>query len=112
MYQRPNRRDANHAEIVGVFESLDCSVLDVSAAPCGFDLIVGYKTQAIAVEVKDGSKPPSARKLTLNENNAHNAWRGPKCVVKNNDEAVLVAKLLRARHFAVLEGSITDRMSA
>mgnify|MGYP001582286321 CR=1 FL=1 len=106
------RRDENHAEIKGVFESLDCSVIDVAGAPCGFDLIVGYKTQAIAVEVKDGSKPPSARKLTLNENNAHNAWRGPKCVVKNNDEAVLVAKLLRARHFSVVSDAIADKASA
>lgn len=112
MRRYANRKDANHGSIREVFESLDCSVLDISDCACGFDLICGYKTQAIAVEVKDGEKPPSARKLTLNENNAHNAWRGPKAIVTSNDEAVLVAKLLRARHFAVLEGAIADNLGA
>lgn len=87
-------------------------MLDVASCPCGFDLIVGYKTQAIAVEVKDGDKPPSARKLTENEFSAHLNWRGPKCIVETNDQAVLVAKLLRQRHFAVLEGAIADNLSA
>lgn len=105
---RAARRDANHSEIKGVFESLDCSVLDVAGIPCGFDLIVGYKTQAICVEVKDGAKPPSAQKLTPNEFSAHLNWRGPKAIVKNNDEAVVVAKLLRRRHFAVMESLDAD----
>ncbi len=112
MYQRPNRRDANQPEIVGVFESLDCSVLDVSVAPCGFDLIVGYKTQAIAVEVKDGSKPPSARKLTQNEFSAHLNWRGPKAIITTNAEAVALVKKMRAQHFAVADSELADRLGA
>lgn len=103
--RRAARRDENHGSIKDVFESLDCSVLDVAGIPCGFDLIVGYKTQAIAVEVKDGEKPPSAQKLTPNEFSAHLNWRGPKAIVTNNDEAILVAKLLRQRHFYVVEGT-------
>lgn len=110
--RRAARRDENHAEVKAVFESLDCSVLDVAGIPCGFDLIVGYKTQAIAVEVKDGEKPPSARKLTENEFSAHLNWRGPKAIVKNNDEALLVVKLLRSRHFSVMEGDFADRLGA
>lgn len=106
------RRDANHGEIKAVFEGMDMSVLDVASAPCGFDLVVGYKTQAILVEVKDGTKPESARKLTDNEARAHLNWRGPKAIVKNNDEAVLVAKLLRARHFAVVEDKCADLLGS
>mgnify|MGYP001576960825 FL=1 len=106
------RKDANHNSISEVFESLDCSVLDISQTPCGFDVVVGYKTQAILCEIKDGSKPPSARKLTLNENTAHNNWRGPKAIVTTNDEAVLVAKLLRARHFSVVSDAIADKLNA
>lgn len=108
--RRAARRDANHSSIKDVFESFDCSVLDIASTPCGFDLVIGYKTQAILVEVKDGEKPPSARKLTENEFSAHLNWRGPKAIVTNNDEAVAVAKLLRARHFAVMEGAIADRL--
>lgn len=110
--RRAARRDANQGEIVGVFASLDCSVLDIASTPCGFDLVVGYKTQAILVEVKDGSKPPSARQLTPNEHSAHLNWRGPKAIVKNNEEAVAVAKLLRSRHFAVLESALADLSGA
>lgn len=110
MRRYANRKDENHGSVKAVFESLDCSVIDVSDAPCGFDLIVGYKTQAIAVEVKDGDKPPSARKLTLNENNAHNAWRGPKAIVKSQEEAIAVAKLLRSRHFSIMEGLLADNL--
>lgn len=97
------RKDANHGAIIGVFEALHCSVADVSGCPCGFDLVVGMGTAAILVEVKDGEKPASARKLTENEAVQHLRWKGPKAIVTNTDEAAVVAKLLRSRHFAVLE---------
>lgn len=109
---RYGRKDANQNELVAVWESLDCSVLDISQSPVGFDVVVGYKTQAILVEIKDGTKPPSARKLTENEFSAHLNWRGPKAIVKNNEEALAVVKLLRARHFSVMEGELADRMSS
>jgi hypothetical protein len=110
--RRAARRDANQGEIVGVFQALDCSVLDIASTPCGFDLVVGYKTQAILVEVKDGAKPPSARKLTENEHSAHLNWHGPKAIVKSNAEAVAVAQLLRSRHFAVMESALADLVGA
>lgn len=110
--RRAARRDENHAEIKGVFERLHCSVIDVASCPCGFDLIVGYETQAIAVEVKNGEKCESARQLTENEKLAHLHWRGPKAIVKNNDEAAAVANLLRRRHYSVMEGAAADRLGA
>jgi hypothetical protein len=110
--RRAARRDENHGTIRAVFEGLDCSILDVASCPCGFDLIVGYKTQAVAVEVKDGAKPPSARKLTENEFSAHLNWRGPKAIVTNNEEAAAVVALLRRRHFAVMEGAAADFLGA
>ncbi len=106
--RRAARRDANQGSLIAVFEALDCSVLDIASTPCGFDLVCGYKTQAILVEVKDGSKPPSARKLTENEHSAHLNWRGPKAIVTNNDEAVAVAQLLRKRHFSVMESAFEE----
>lgn len=110
MRRYANRKDSNHGSIREVFESLDCSILDVSDCACGFDLIVGYKTQACAIEVKDGSKPPSAQKLTPNEHSAHLNWRGPKEIVTNNEQAVAVAQRLRQYHFYVQDGLNADRL--
>lgn len=102
--RRAARRDENHGSIKAAFQALDMSVLDIASTPCGFDLVVGYKTQAILVEVKDGEKPPSARKLTDNEALAHFKWQGPKAIVTNVGDACHVAQLLRERHFSVMEG--------
>lgn len=104
--RRAARKDDNHGDIKGVFESLHCSVIDVSGTPCGYDLIVGYGTVAMPVEVKDGAKVPSARKLTENEARAHMHWKGPQAIVTCVDEAIAVAKLLRKRHFAIAGGSV------
>lgn len=40
------------------------------------------------MEVKDGSKPPSARKLTPDEARWHAQWKGPVFVVNNVSEAL------------------------
>lgn len=106
------KRDANHSEVVGIFEQFDCSVIDCASGGIGWDLIVGYKTQAIMIEVKNPKRSEAQRKLTPTEHSAHINWRGPKAIVTHNEDAILVAKLLRQRHFAVLEGAIADNLSA
>lgn len=103
--RRACRKDANHNEIKSIFGQLNCSVIDVSGCPCGFDLVVGYGDTCIMVEVKDGAKPKSARKLTDNEELAHMRWKGPKAIVTNTDEAFAVASLLRHRHFRIVRSS-------
>ena len=40
------------------------------------------------MEIKDGSKPPSARKLTPGEQQWHETWKGQVCVVRNVEEAL------------------------
>ena len=60
--------DRNHAETVRVFRAMGCDVLDVSAQSLvSVDLIVSRGIRYALVEVKDGAKPPSARKLTPRE---------------------------------------------
>lgn len=58
------RRDANEPEIVEALRRCGAGVwrLDTPA-----DLLVGFRGRFVTMEVKDGSKPPSARKLTPDE---------------------------------------------
>ena len=64
MSKHARRADSNHAEIVGAFRSFGAAVVDVHSLPGALDLLVGFGGRLVLVEVKDGSKPPSARKLT------------------------------------------------
>ena len=87
--RRAARTDANHVEIINAFRALGCSVQDLSAVGRGVpDIIVGHRGANYLVEIKDGSKHPSARRLTSDQVTWHNAWRGQNCVIKSVDEVV------------------------
>ena len=63
--RRAARTDANHATIRDALRSVGCSVADTSAVGQGFpDLVIGFRGATMLIEVKDGSKAPSRRKLT------------------------------------------------
>lgn len=84
--RRAARRDDNEKEIVVALRKAGAYVSFVDE-PC--DLIVGYKGRTILLEVKDGSKPPSARKLTPNEQKFHDEWTGGSLyVVTSIQEAI------------------------
>lgn len=82
--------DRNQTAIVAALRSIGTHVL--SLAPLGKgapDLlcwrhVVGY----VLLEVKDGGKPPSARKLTADQVAFHAAWGGPIHVVESVDDAL------------------------
>lgn len=78
------RRDANEGEIVRALEKLGASVLRMHAC----DLLVGFRGRNYLIEVKDGSKPPSARPLTPAQVKLRAGWRGHYRVVTSTDEAV------------------------
>jgi Holliday junction resolvase len=53
------------------------SVVDLSAVGKGCpDLLCGHNHCTVLLEVKDGSKPPSARKLTGEQVRWHAEWHG------------------------------------
>lgn len=90
------RVDANAARVAGVFRDLGCSVevLD-PRGPGGLpDLLVGTLGQNHLVEVKDGSRKPSERRLSGVQIAWHERWRGERpVVVLSEQEAVeLVAR--------------------
>ena len=66
------------------------SVFDTAAVGKGFpDLVVGWRGLNFLVEIKDGDKPPSARKLTVDEQAFHDAWGGEVIVADNPEDAVV-----------------------
>lgn len=69
--RRAHKIDQNQADIVSRYRALGAIVDVVSSLPnLGYDLVVQIRQEVFKVEVKDGSKPPSARMLTLSEQNA------------------------------------------
>ena len=49
----------------------------------------------LIVEIKDGAKPPSAQKLTPDEQEFHLNWKGQICVIKNELEAIVLIEDIR-----------------
>ncbi len=86
-----SRVDANQPEIVQALRDCGAIVKHTHTIGKGFpDLIVGYRGVNYLLEVKDGSKPPSARKLTDDEQRWHDEWRGQVVVVNSVEEAISV----------------------
>ena len=65
--KRAAKVDSNQAEITAAFRKAGAVVVITSQLKNAFDLIVCHRGKVYLVEVKDGSKPPSARKLTEGE---------------------------------------------
>ena len=92
MPRRAAKVDANQGEIVAAFRRLGCSVAITSMLGDGFpDLVVARRQKTILVEIKDGSKPPSSRKLTPDQMTFHAEWRGVIVIVETVVQAVEVA---------------------
>ena len=88
--------DANQPEIVDTFRKLGCSVAITSSAGDGFsDLVVGVAGLNLLVEVKDGSKVPSAQKLTKDQVKFRDNWRGQYCVVNSVNQAIELVNRVR-----------------
>lgn len=69
--------DDNQPEIVAAFRQLGYSVQSTATIGKGFpDLVIGKHGHNHLVEVKDSKKPPSARKLTPDEEKFWESWGG------------------------------------
>ena len=90
--RRAARVDANHTAVMTALGGMGCSVQSLANQGGGVpDLLVGYRGQTFLVEVKDGKKAPSRRKLTDDQGKWHAWWRGsPVYVVHSPDEALAV----------------------
>lgn len=112
-FQR-KRADANQPQIVSALRAVSASVAHTHTIGKGFpDIVVGIEGLSVLgnkqkildalkdipgikiiegvnllVEIKDGSKSESARKLTPDEQDWHFKWRGQICIVSSEEEAV------------------------
>jgi hypothetical protein len=82
---RIKKVDRNQPEIVRQLRKIPgVSVAHTHIVGDGFsDLVVGYKGKNYLCEVKDPAKPPSARKLTPDEEEFHTKWTGQIAVVES-----------------------------
>lgn len=87
--RRAARVDDNQGEIVAALRAAGCSVTSLASVGKGCpDLVVGRNGVNYLLEVKDGKKPPSKRRLTEDEKAWHNAWMGQVSVVNGIEEAL------------------------
>jgi hypothetical protein len=85
------KKDDNQREIERALIALGASVTDTSTIGSGFvDLVVGFRGQNFLLEIKDGSKVPSKRKLTPQEELWHLLWCGSSHIVESVDDAIKV----------------------
>ena len=85
----PKRVDANQAEIVADLRGIGATVQHLHEVGKGCpDLLVGWQGNNWLFELKDGSKPPSKRRLTPDEQIWHNEWRGTVIVIRSFEQAL------------------------
>jgi len=89
--RRAAKVDANQREVVAALRGAGATVQLLHAVGEGCpDLLVGYQGGNYLLEIKDGNKPPSAQKLTPQQEVWHRDWRGHRVIV-NSPEAALGA---------------------
>ncbi len=105
--RRAARVDDNQKQIVAVFKAASVSVAVTSNQHSGYpDLTIGYLGYNILVEIKDGNKPPSARKLTPKQREFRANWQGEYRIVTSESDALALIKELQKRKGR--EGHDTD----
>lgn len=87
--RRAAKVDQNQPEIVTALRAVGATVTPLHAVGSGCpDLLCGYAGKNVLIEIKDGAKPPSARRLTKDQKRWHATWAGQVVVVKSIDEAL------------------------
>ena len=87
------RIDANQEQIVSALRAMGATVRIVTQGNGFPALLVGFRGVTILMEVKDGQKVPSARKLTPAEQKFFDEWRGGIVAIVNSvDEAIDLLK--------------------
>jgi len=94
--RRAAKVDDNQAAIVAALRAIGCTVQSLAAIGKGCpDLLVGCNGKTALIEVKDGSKSPSERRLTPEQLKWHAKWNGGTlAVVCDVESAIRVARMM------------------
>jgi Holliday junction resolvase len=94
---RAARIDANHEQVVLALRTAGATVQSLAATGKGVpDLLVGFQGKTLLMEIKDGRKAPSERRLTEDQLKWHGAWRGgPLAVVDGPDAALRMLGVMK-----------------
>ncbi len=98
---RARRVDDNLTSVVSAYRALGCTVWICNS---NVDCIVGYgaseRSEGISelVEVKDGSKPPSARQLTPAQVAFRRVWTGGIRLIESLDQVAAHVADIRRKH--------------
>ena len=89
------RVDDNQGAIVKVLRKAGASVRSTAAIGKGFpDIVVGYKGINYLCEIKDGAKVKSAQKLTPDEQDFYESWKGQLWIIRNEQEALEMLSII------------------
>ena len=89
--RRAAKVDRNHSDIVSALRGIGAQVVTLHAVGGGIPDILVYFKRTFLLEIKDGQKPPSARKLTEDQIVFHAWWGGELHVVSSIKEAIEAA---------------------
>lgn len=89
------RTDANHKQIIDAIRKIpSLSVFSTHMVGKGFpDIVIGYKGINYLVEIKDGEKTKSQKKLTDDEIKFHQSWFGQIIVCECVQDVLQLLKL-------------------
>lgn len=91
------RTDENHSDVVAELRQVlpEATVFDASGTGAGFpDIVIGWRGLNYLFEIKDPSKPKSARSLTDAQDKFHLAWQGQVAIVHSASEILAtIAKI-------------------
>jgi hypothetical protein len=88
--KRDARQDRNHNEVKDYFEDYGCSVLNIFQLKNCADIIVAKNNITCIVEIKDGLKCPSQRKLSDGEIKFRDSWLGEWRLVETLEDAAAI----------------------
>jgi hypothetical protein len=87
--RRAARVDANQEQVVSALRAAGAQVQSLAAIGKGVpDLLVSFRGNLHLLEIKDGKKPPSARKLTPDQQTWRQTWGAVVEVVTSPEQAL------------------------
>jgi hypothetical protein len=90
--RRAARRDDNEQDIIKAMREAGAYVKQINDEGL-FDLLVSHRGETLLIEVKDGAKPPSARRLTEAELKFHEEWPGSDLfIITSVEEAIALLR--------------------